>query len=1285
MFDYKRYKAWVLVFVFMSCWLMAFSVQVECIAPRSISLDERDTERTPAEATDHMIYLNLVSFDPVREKQTPPGFKMPELTDTSMFPVSDNYGFYLVQFTGPVMEQWKEALESEGVVFYDYIPNHCFLAKLAPGQKDLLPEIFPFIRWVGDYLPYYKFSESVLRDYKHAGWVNPSIAGKKMTTRNVKVLMKKVPELEHKEYQVIAYPDCDIEELERQIEMVGGTVLSVTQTSWKAKLRVDVAPERLGQLASIPDVKFIEPKPQWQLHNNIAADKGVCFTRYVWDDLGYHGEGQVAAVCDTGIDQGSSITALLHDDFQDEKGDSRILAILDWSGDGPQDYSGHGTHVAGSVLGNGIMSGADPGTNFFPRACFAGSAPKANLVFQSVENDAGALIGIPDDLNFLFEEAYNEGAYFHTNSWGLVGAFGLYPSYSQDVDEFTWNNPDMTILFAAGNDGIDADGDHIIDPGSIGPPATAKNCISVGASENYRPEKDVFWGGYGPDPFFTDKVSDNVNGLAAFSSRGPVRDNRYKPDVVTPGTYILSSKSALAPVENFWQEANLYYGFMGGTSMACPLTCGMAALLRQFLVEDTEISNPSSALIKALLINGCTEIYPGQYGVGLWQEIPTLAPNNVEGWGRTNPAVSIAGSPTMLLDDQRIITNRHTNTYNFWVLENIDPLRVTLVWNDFPGGIEANGALVNDVDLTMMNPQAEIIYPSNPAQPGAKVKYSYTSSYDTAVKPLSPGDGVAVKIEPLRYPFEPLFIEYQIASPEQGTCAMDIRVYDEGPDGMPGNIIKEIRDFSVECKDFDDTWDAYIGNARLPVTDILVDSGNLFIEVRWTSKQEFCLLSETATESTDKSFIVSNTAKSWSPFVEETSIKPGIELLGQSVKQASGRDSVNNVEGIRIERPDLGMYQVRVYGANIAQSPQRYALVISGDITLTTPTITPVPTITPMPSPTPTPTPIYKGYTFQSSNEDWYYIDNVLGFNSPMSESSGGHLGLNALGSLNCFGYWHSPTIYLDRVNLYRASFTMRSTIGNKNLVPAFRLRVNQMDNWLSWANIVNSNMNIAPSSLDPAFYNIFFEPVSDTTPVPIQIAFDITSFDPLDDSSAWLYLEEVSISEMQVQSIPLSPYHFEYTFATGDDGWQYEAPEKFFDVPTTTTVGGHLGLNPNGSSKSFGFFYSPPVPVEGNTLYRGTFTLTSSHTAPDLVPAFRLRANHLQTQQTFSLSVNSYGQISPTVGLPGEYEFYIEPAATGLTESLELSFDLTNFDPEDDPHTWVYLEEVSIDEISVP
>ena len=145
----------------------------------------------------------------------------------------------------------------------------------------------------------------------------------------------------------------------------------------------------------------------------------------------------------------------------------------------------------------------------------------------------------------LMRQAYGDGARIHTNSWGgptggtsFDPQFGGYVADSQQVDQAAWEHKDMLILFAAGNDGLDLDHNGVVDTDSVGEPGTAKNVITVGASENQRASGGfnpggpcVSWGDcwptdYGIEPLASDMLSDNVNGMAAFSSRGPAISRR---------------------------------------------------------------------------------------------------------------------------------------------------------------------------------------------------------------------------------------------------------------------------------------------------------------------------------------------------------------------------------------------------------------------------------------------------------------------------------------------------------------------------------------------------------------------------------------------------------------------------------------------------------------------------------------------------------------------------------------------------------------------------------------
>jgi len=562
----------------------------------------------------HLIRLAGFTFDPLDRTAQPslaPALRLDGYT-------LDVPGYYLLQFQGPVRPEWKEAVTQAGARLYDYIPDFAFIARLDAAAHTQVRAL-PFVRWLGVYQPAYRLAPGLLatatQEFDPAAAVStpgglearPLLVGKDVLSLTL-----------------LVFPDKDVHAIAGALRTLGAIVHDVVHSKWKGTIRVDLPGEKLVEAVRLPGVKWIEPAPQWRLANNVAAD--IMNVRQVWDSHGLRGAGQIVAVADTGLDRGSTDPAALHDDFEDGSGGSRVVALFDLVGDGADDVnSGHGTHVAGSVLGNGVRWGSDPTSHTYPDTAYVGMAPEAELVFQAVEENAsGALSGIPGDLNTLFDQAYAAGARVHSNSWGSA-VDGAYTSESQNVDEFVWDHPDVVILFAAGNAGEDSDADGKVDRTSLGAPGTAKNAITVGATESLRPSGstpspgfDIVWGAgswatfYPVNPLANDHVSDDPGGMAAFGSRGPTLDGRIKPDVVAPGTNIVSVRSSTASASG-WGVVDANYVYMGGTSMATPLAAGAAALVREYYTRTHGVE-PSAALVKATLANGAQELAPGQYG-----------------------------------------------------------------------------------------------------------------------------------------------------------------------------------------------------------------------------------------------------------------------------------------------------------------------------------------------------------------------------------------------------------------------------------------------------------------------------------------------------------------------------------------------------------------------------------------------------------------------------------------------------------------------------------------------
>ncbi len=650
------------------------------------------------------IHLNAGTFDPLAE----PGLKLAGLETLSAVE-EDAATTYLLQFAGPVREAWKSQVAALGVRLYTYVPDYAFIARLDATQIDAVRAL-TFVRWVGVYQPAYRLAETFRAAAATSGAMD-------MTALEDPL-----------EVTVQALPDADLDALAAQIAALGGKVTRRAQRMTASVLRVEISPANIEDIAALDDVLWVEPYLPPVLLNDVGGGSIMRVTD-VRANLGLYGAGQIVGVADSGLDVGTT-GAAMSDDFE-----GRIVhaeATCQYFGMRTtwHDFNGHGTHVAGSVLGNGVNSGSNPAAHQYDTS-FAGVAPEAQLVFQAVDNEPdGGLECIPLNLDgLLFGVAYDKGARIHTNSWGgPTGStpeteYGGYDESSQAADDSAWNRKDLLILFAAGNSGIDANSDGFVDPDSIGSPGTAKNVLTVGATENERESEiseEATWGGYWEDdfpvdPIANDHVANNRNGMAAFSSRGPTDDGRIKPEVVAPGTFILSTRSHDPNAGAGWGVYDADYLYMGGTSMATPLTAGGAAVVREWLVKQGGVSNPSAALLKAMLINGAADMSPGQYTSP--QEIPAQRPNTVAGWGRVDLLETVAPTGNRSLwyaDTTTGLTTGATAEYPLTVAAG-ETLRVTLAWTDYPGSPWVSRQLVNDLDLEVIGPGDISYYGNNGA------------------------------------------------------------------------------------------------------------------------------------------------------------------------------------------------------------------------------------------------------------------------------------------------------------------------------------------------------------------------------------------------------------------------------------------------------------------------------------------------------------------------------------------------------------------------------------------
>jgi subtilisin family serine protease len=675
----------------------------------------------PAQAQQAPIRLKAATFTPTRGEapNIPPGLMIAGYAQGQR-------GYYIVQLNGPVVQAWKDQITAEGGEILDYIPDFAFKVRMNPAEARRV-ERLAGVAWVGLFQPAFKLSPDLV-------------------VNGVNLFRVRVERGADAGLATAAVAASGAEVLARENGM----------------LLVGADGAQVDAIAQVLDVAWVENFRFAERHNQIGA--GVIMGATTANAAGYDGSTQIVAVADTGIGNGTATGAHPHIPS------SRVVAIYNWPGssdrcwsitdDGTIDVdSGHGTHVAGSVLSAGDAAGFGRGT-----------APAARLVFQATENWATMkglcaaypngyyLTGIPADLRQLFQQAYDVGARIHANSWGS-DANGDYTADSTYADDFIWTRRDMTITFSAGNSGEDANADGIVDNDSIGSPATAKNVITIGASENqwstaapnsqfpcdtgltYR-SRDSYqqsggvgytcsemggynligtggsrWGFTAP-PLSTDATAGNSQQMALFSSRGPTDDGRIKPDVVAPGSMILSGYSSLYqegygstvnPRNNAYQwdgyglPLTSAYKWMGGTSMSNPLAAGGAAVVRDYYQKVYGLA-ASAALVKATLINSAVDLLD-ENNDGVNDNFYPI-PNVHEGWGLVNVANATDGSHQFVDQTSGLSTNGSV-TYTFSV-NSTKPVKISLVWSDAPSSTTAAKNLVNDLDLIVTSPTGAV-------------------------------------------------------------------------------------------------------------------------------------------------------------------------------------------------------------------------------------------------------------------------------------------------------------------------------------------------------------------------------------------------------------------------------------------------------------------------------------------------------------------------------------------------------------------------------------------------
>jgi len=637
-------------------------------------------------------------------------------------------GYYIVQFIGPIREEWKGRLEDEGVVLHEFRQRFNFIVEMDDETKREVEDL-DFVNWVGIYQPAYRFDQDLL---EKTGRVNLDVS---------------------------FFEGADISTMSQDLPELGGVIIDSVVGN---RISLNMHSDRIVDLANINGVKSIsEGVEEYRFFNHFATgitQTGVENYRKV-TDAGVTGVDQLVTVMDSELNPE-------HEMFYD---DAEIgpnhRKIEDWyvppGSRGDLDAGVmHGTHVTGTVAGNAPPFNQYEGHD--------GHAMHARVIFQDVSDDDMGMLGPPEDMyNDGYGSPYDRGSRIHTNSWGGRGE-GEYMELTQESDQFVWDHQDMTIMYAAGN----VEDEEAPLANTLSPMAAGKNMLSVGMArgggEGLQETNDVVEGHEAQDNIrLQDLPQDDGRGgdhesVCPMSSRGYAQDGRIAPTIIQIG-HITSSgemeeqeprgggvfdddiplddeilvedllvengilvedlpiddeilRKDIRTIESLLQDDD--YSEMPGTSMACPGIAGQAAQIRQYYEEGWHVTgspdtnegfNPSSALVRATLINGAVEMTGGG---SHYHE--SRFPNLDQGFGRSllDRVLQFEGDSRHLeifdsWDEGRTLSTGDTWNMTLEVEDPSEELEVTLAWNDYPGPLGAdrtNPALVNDLDLELTGP-----------------------------------------------------------------------------------------------------------------------------------------------------------------------------------------------------------------------------------------------------------------------------------------------------------------------------------------------------------------------------------------------------------------------------------------------------------------------------------------------------------------------------------------------------------------------------------------------------
>jgi serine protease AprX len=314
------------------------------------------------------------------------------------------------------------------------------------------------------------------------------------------------------------------------------------------------------------------------------------------------------------------------------------------------DDDGHGTHVASIAAGKPVNGSA------------GGVAPGAALVGVKVLDSRGSAptSRVAQGIDWCVQNRDGYGIRVINLSLGSSSSSDGTDVVSRSVDAAVAAG--ITVVCAAGNSGSQTL--------TVGSPAAARGAIAVGAVAD--PDRGGIY-------------------VASWSSRGPTRDGRIKPDIMAPGVGIVAAKA---------NSHDLYVAF-SGTSMASPFVAGFVSLMLQAAPKLTpaDIYRDITETARDRGLEGPDS----DFGYGLLDGVAALQPFE----GRTAGSIS-PPFPAHLSQAGAISADVPSAQHAFEVSSTAYPIAVALIIGNWSRGTP-------DFDMELLDPEGKRVARSNSA------------------------------------------------------------------------------------------------------------------------------------------------------------------------------------------------------------------------------------------------------------------------------------------------------------------------------------------------------------------------------------------------------------------------------------------------------------------------------------------------------------------------------------------------------------------------------------------